>query len=144
MRYLKTLKHTNTQMGLFSAFKKDTSSNLSKKTNTFPWIDLTSVDQLIEVQEQSKITPVVIFKHSTRCVISRIVLREFESSFPKDKQSVSLYFLDLLTYRDISNEIGSKFQVFHQSPQLIVLKNGEAVYHASHNEIKADAIKDII
>lgn len=131
-------------MGLFSAFKKDTSSNLSKKTNTFPWIDLTSVDQLIEVQEQSKITPVVIFKHSTRCVISRMVLREFESSFPKDKQSVSLYFLDLLTYRDISNEIGSKFQVSHQSPQLIVLKNGEAVYHASHNEIKAGAIKDII
>ena len=144
MRYLKTLTHTNTQMGLFSAFKKDTSSNQSKKTNTFTWVDLTSVDQLFEIQEQSKITPVVIFKHSTRCVISRMVLREFESSFSKDQHSVSLYFLDLLTYRDISNEIGSKFQVFHQSPQLIVLKNGQAVYHASHNEIKADAIKDII
>ena len=144
MRYLKTLKHTNTQMGLFSAFKKDTSSNQSKKTNTFPWIDLTSVDQLIEVQEQSKIIPVLIFKHSTRCVISRMVLREFESSFPKDQHTASLYLLDLLAYRDISNEIGSKFQVSHQSPQLIVLKNGEAVYHASHNEIKADAIKDII
>ena len=131
-------------MGLFSAFQKDISSIQSKKTNTFPWIDLTSVDQLIEVQEQSKITPVVIFKHSTRCVISRMVLREFESSFSKDQHSVSLYFLDLLVHRDISNEIGSKFQVFHQSPQLIVLKNGQAVYHASHNEIKADAIKDII
>ena len=144
MRYLETLTHTHTQMGLFSAFKKDTSSNQSKKTNTFPWIDLTSTDQLIEVQEQSKIKPVVIFKHSTRCVISRMVLREFESSFPKDQHTASLYLLDLLAYRDISNEIGSKFQVSHQSPQLIVLKNGEAVYHASHNDINAKAIKEFI
>ena len=84
-------------MGLFSAFKKENSSKKVKENNKFTWIDLTSLDQLLEIQEQSKITPVVIFKHSTRCVISRMVLREFERSFPKDKQSVSLYFLDLLT-----------------------------------------------
>ena len=131
-------------MGLFSAFKKDTSSNQSKKTNRFPWIYLTSVDQLIEVQEQSKTQPVVIFKHSTRCVISRMVLREFENTFPKDQHTASQYLLDLLVYRDISNEIGSKFQVSHQSPQLIVLKNGEAVYHASHNDINSNKIKEFV
>ena len=86
----------------------------------------------------------VIFKHSTRCVISRMVLRDFESSFVKDGKSVDLYLLDLLSYRDISSQVGEIFQVFHQSPQLIVIKNGEAIYHTSHNEIKADAIKDVI
>ena len=131
-------------MGLFSAFKKEDSSKQAKENQKFPWIDLTSLDQLLEIKEQSKIIPVVIFKHSTRCVISRMVLREFESSFDKDGKSVALYFLDLLSYREISNQVGEIFQVFHQSPQLFVIKNGEAIYHASHNEIKADVIKDII
>jgi bacillithiol system protein YtxJ len=71
-------------------------------------------------------------------------LREFESSFVKDGKSVVLYFLDLLSHRDISNQVGEIFQVFHQSPQLIVIKNGEAIYHTSHNEIKADATKDVL
>lgn len=131
-------------MGLFSTFKKNNSGNQNKENKKFPWIYLTAVNQLLEIQEKSQITPVVIFKHSTRCVISRMVLREFERSYPKEGSSSSLYFLDLLAYRDISNKIAATFQVFHQSPQLIVIKNGEAVYHASHNEIKANAIKDII
>ena len=131
-------------MGLFSAFKKEDSSKQVKENHTFPWIDLSSLEQLLEIKEQSKIIPVVIFKHSTRCVISRMVLRDFESSFVKDGKSVALYFLDLLSYRDISSQVGEIFQVFHQSPQLIVIKNGEAIYHTSHNEIKADAIKDVI
>jgi bacillithiol system protein YtxJ len=131
-------------MSLFSAFKKEDSSKQVKENQKFPWIDLTSLDQFLEIKEQSKIIPVVIFKHSTRCVISRMVLREFESSFDKDGKSVALYFLDLLSYRENSNQVGEIFQVFHQSPQLLVIKNGEAIYHASHNEIKADAIKDII
>ncbi|MFT4942631.1 MAG: bacillithiol system protein YtxJ, partial [Flavobacteriales bacterium] len=57
---------------------------------------------------------------------------------------MKLYFLDLLSNRNISNEIGSEFQVFHQSPQLIVIKNGEAVYHASHNDIQAGNLKRFI
>ena len=73
-----------------------------------------------------------------------MVLREFESSFAKDQHTVSLYFLDLLAHRDISDEISSEFEVFHQSPQLIVIKNGEAIYNASHNEIKAGAIKGVL
>ena len=73
-----------------------------------------------------------------------MVLREFESSFEEDQHTVSLYFLDLLTYRDISNEIGSEFDVFHQSPQLIVIKNGEAIYHASHNDINSKSIKEFV
>ena len=96
-------------MGLFSAFKKENSSKQAKENQKFPWIDLTSLDQLREIKEQSKITPVVIFKHSTRCVISRMVLREFERSFPEKGSSCCLYFLDLLAYRDISNKIAATF-----------------------------------
>ena len=130
-------------MGLFSAFKKENSSKQAKENQKFPWIDLTSLDQLLEIKEKSKIIPVVIFKHSTRCVISRMVLREFESSFAEHHLSVSLYILDLLTYREISNEIVSQFQVFHQSPQLIVIKNGNTIHHSSHYQIDAEILNNI-
>lgn len=131
-------------MKLFRRFNRENARTEPKKKQQLSWIPLTSLDQLLQIKEQSKTSPVVIFKHSTRCVISRMVLREFESSFAEDQHTVSLYFLDLLTYRDISNEIGSEFDVFHQSPQLIVIKSGEAIYHASHNDINSKSIKEFV
>mgnify|MGYP001574408734 FL=1 len=131
-------------MKLFRRFNRENARTEPKKKQQLSWIPLTSLDQLLQIKEQSKTIPVIIFKHSTRCVISRMVLREFESSFAEHQLSVSLYILDLLTYREISNKIVSEFQVFHQSPQLIVIKNGEAIYHASHNDINSNNIKEFV
>ncbi len=131
-------------MKLFRRFNRENARTEPKKKQQLSWIPLTSLDQLLQIKEQSKTIPVIIFKHSTRCVISRMVLREFESSFAEHQLSVSLYILDLLTYREISNQIVSEFRVFHQSPQLIVVKNSEAIYHASHNDINSNKIKEFV
>ena len=131
-------------MKLFRRFNRENARTETKKKRQLSWIAITSLDQLLQIKEQSKTIPAIIFKHSTRCVISRMVLREFESSFAEHQLSVSLYILDLLTYREISNEIVSEFQVFHQSPQLIVIKNGEVIYHASHNDINSNNIKEFV
>ena len=131
-------------MKLFRRFNRENDRTETKKKRQLSWIAITSLDQLLQIKEQSKTIPAIIFKHSTRCVISRMVLREFESSFAEHHLSVSLYILDLLTYREISNEIVSEFQVFHQSPQLIVIKNAEAIYHASHNDINSNKIKEFV
>ena len=131
-------------MGFFSAFKKEDSAKPAKEQNKVPWVELNTIDQLLDIKQESKVMPVAIFKHSTRCVISRMVLRDFEDTFAIDSSKIKLYYLDLLKYRDISNEIGSEFQVFHQSPQLIVIKNGEVIAHASHNDIKADTLINLI
>jgi bacillithiol system protein YtxJ len=64
-----------------------------------------------------------------------MVIKQFEKLFTEENQHLKVYYLDLLNYRDISNEIAVKFQVMHQSPQLIVVRNGTAVHHASHNDI---------
>ena len=131
-------------MKLFGRNKKENFGIQPKKNSQVPWVQLISFEQLDKIKRVSLTKPVVIFKHSTRCIVSRIVLREFESSFLKDQPDVSLYFLDLLTYRDLSNEVGSVFQVFHQSPQVIVVKNGQAVYHASHNDVNSNNIKEFV
>ena len=107
------------------------------------WELLTDVDQLGEIIFNSNEKPAVIFKHSTRCSISRMALKQFENEFAlQDK--VTPYFLDLITYREISNEIANRFGVQHQSPQILVIKDGKSVYDASHSDIDAEFLNSKI
>lgn len=105
----------------------------NEKVN-FPWIELNSSNQLEEIR-QNQLEVCVIFKHSTRCGISRSVLSKFEKKFENDQEGVRYYYLDLLNFRTISNEISTLFDVVHQSPQMIVIKSGVVQKHASHYEI---------
>lgn len=130
-------------MSLFGLFGSKNSSEV-KEENTIPWNKLMSLDQLEEIVNESKSMPVAIFKHSTRCGISRMVINQFEKSYDLEPNQMKLYYLDLLSYRNISDEVGFKFQVMHQSPQLIVVKNGVAVAHASHNSIQAGELANFI
>lgn len=118
-------------MGLFN---KMFGSSEPKEEKALPWQALTSVSQLAEIEKRSKAKTQIVFKHSTRCGISSMVMNQFVSMYDLDLNA-DLYYLDLLNYRDVSNEVGYKFQVMHQSPQLIVIRNGNAVAHASHGAI---------
>ncbi len=109
-----------------------------------PWNRLTSIDQLNEIDKESYHQPVAIFKHSTRCGTSSMALRQFEKQFSIDNTNVKLYFLDLLSFKDVSNEISIRFQVFHQSPQLIVLKEGNTIHHSSHYQIDAELLEQFV
>ncbi len=106
-----------------------------KEEKILPWIPLNATQQLKLIAEKSKTRPQFIFKHSTRCGISRMVINQFIERYAFTEKDADLYYLDLLSYREVSDEVGYKFQVLHQSPQLLVLKNGHAVAHASHGAI---------
>lgn len=104
-------------------------------------VQLTNIDQLDQIVSESFDQAVAVFKHSTRCGISKFVLKDFESVLPGLSSSeFKYYFLDLITYRTISNAISERFSIQHESPQLLVFKNGEVVHHSSHSEINAGAI----
>ncbi|SHM64041.1 bacillithiol system redox-active protein YtxJ [Flavobacterium xanthum] len=105
------------------------------------WKELTDLGQLNEISAISNEKAVAIFKHSTRCSVSRMALKQFEKEFDLSDK-VTPYFLDLIAYRDISNEISSRFGVTHQSPQLLLIKDGKAIYTVSHSDINAEALKD--
>jgi hypothetical protein len=119
------------------------------------WNLLTDLGQLDHLIVESETNPVLIFKHSTTCSISRMALKNFENEFDVNTSksvetlhcnvstngNVSTYFLDLLNHRTISNEIASRFNVVHQSPQILLIKNGIAVYNASHENIDATVLK---
>ncbi len=120
-----------------SIFKNPFNSNKPEKEpkNPFPWKPLTAASQLDEIVELSKTKTVLLFKHSTRCGISRMVLSRFEESFADNEEAVVFYYLDLLNFRAISDEVAIRFQVMHQSPQLLVFKNGVCMSQGSHYEI---------
>ena len=117
-------------------------NNLPKETKKIiPWNRLTSVDQLNVLDKESHSQPIAIFKHSSRCGTSSMALRQFEKQFSLENKNVKLYFLDLISFRDVSNEIAIRFQVFHQSPQLIILKEGNTIHHSSHYQIDAGLLE---
>ena len=120
-------------MGIFGGiFESNKESNNREKFN---WIPLVESGELKEIVEISNEKLVVIFKHSTRCGISSGVLSRFEKATDSNLESVAFYFLDLIKYRNISNQIAKEFNVYHQSPQAIFLKNGVVVQHESHYDI---------
>ncbi len=102
------------------------------------WKNLTSIDQLDAIATKSFNLPQVLFKHSTRCSISSMALNRLELNTAP--QGVDFYLLDLLQHRDISAAIAEKFKVHHESPQVLVIINGECTYDESHMGISMDEI----
>lgn len=103
------------------------------------WKDLNDAAQLAAIIEESKTSPVVLFKHSTRCSISSMAKSRLErAGMP---EGITFYLLDLIRYRSVSNQIAEDFGVLHQSPQVVLLIGGKCVYHASHSAISMDEIE---
>ncbi|WP_452231353.1 bacillithiol system redox-active protein YtxJ, partial [Lacinutrix sp. MEBiC02595] len=119
-------------------------SSEPKEEKVLPWIPLNAMPQLQFIEEKSKVKTQVIFKHSTRCGISRMVMNQFVTMYSLTEKDLDLYYLDLLSYREISNEIGVQFMVMHESPQLLVIRNGNVVRHASHGSINDVNLQDYI
>tara|TARA_B100000768_G_scaffold114530_1_gene106026 strand:- start:3545 stop:3940 length:396 start_codon:yes stop_codon:yes gene_type:complete len=122
-------------MGLFNGIFSSKKQTKEEKKIFINWLPLTSLEQIEEIKKESKTSNILVFKHSTRCVISRMVIKQFEELFNEQNQQLKVYYLDLLNYRNVSDELGYVFQVMHQSPQLLVIKNEVSVYNASHNDI---------
>lgn len=122
-------------MGLFSP---------SKKRESLPWKYITSVEQLSELLHNVGEKPLLLFKHSTRCGVSSMVLRSFENEWSTGDELCDLYFIDLLNHRDVSNEIAVLTGIVHQSPQAIVIKGKEIIYDATHSNIDARSIQSTL
>jgi len=130
-------------MGFFDAFKS-TRDIAKEEIKEIPWHMITSMKDLDTIAEESKDKTIAIFKHSTRCGISRMVLKQFEKNYSIEEKDIKLYYLDLIENRDISSEIAARFQVSHESPQLLLIKGGKVVHHDSHHGIDAGHLEKFI
>jgi bacillithiol system protein YtxJ len=108
------------------------------------WAELKNVGQLDQAKEESFNQPVVLFKHSTRCSRSMFAKSKLEEDYNIPNEELKFYYLDLLNHRDISDAIASKFGVHHQSPQIVLLKDGKVTFHTSHEQISLSKLKQHI
>ncbi|WP_428327417.1 bacillithiol system redox-active protein YtxJ [Mucilaginibacter sp.] len=106
------------------------------------WTSLESADQINAIKKQEGYS--LIFKHSTRCSISMMVKKRFELDWEKLPDNLPLYFLDLIKHRDISNQVATEFFVHHESPQLLMIKDGECVLDLSHGEVSVDEALSVL
>lgn len=122
-------------MGYFRRLFGDREGSDEPKRGSLPWIALTEMDQLEKMDQRSFQKPQLVYKHSTSCGISSMVLNMFTKAYIYGEEKVDLYFLDIHRYRSISDEIARRHGVRHESPQLLVIKNGAVVAHNSHGGI---------
>lgn len=109
------------------------------------WQKLNALAQLVEINQISQERKVLIFKHSTRCSISAAALNRLERAWKNEEmQEITPYYLDLINYREISNQIAQDYGIMHESPQIILIENGKAIYNASHFDIRYEELKELI
>lgn len=123
---------------MFGLFSK------KEEENTMVWTPLSNQEEIDAMLSASNEKPAIIFKHSTRCGISNMVLESFVSDLKKmDFEKYNLYVVDVLEHRPASNALAEQLQVFHQSPQLLIVKNQALVHSSSHHAISAQSLEDI-
>jgi bacillithiol system protein YtxJ len=109
------------------------------------WNTLDHTDTIEEIKESSALQPILIFKHSTRCSISSMALNRLERDWKgEDVKKLKAYFLDLIKNREVSNAVADAFHVQHQSPQVLIIKDGKCVYDNSHMGISYREIRQLV
>lgn len=111
------------------------------------WIPFDDPDQLEEILTQSQdpeILGVLIFKHSTRCSISSMALSRLERSWEASEEKTPSYLLDLLRFPELSRLVSQKFEVHHESPQVLLIRENKCVYYASHNSINSADLEEML
>lgn len=116
----------------------------SQNTGLASWKDLLNIEQLKEIDTASNDKPIAIFKHSTTCGISAGAKHRLEIDWENLEGDIDFYYLDLLSHRSVSNEIAIHYGVRHESPQLIIIKNGKAIYNTSHHRISISDLNSVL
>ncbi len=124
--------------------KINRNNNQTAETGHLNWELLNSESGLEAIKIKSVEKPQIIFKHSTRCSISAMAKRRLERTWDIDETKATIYYLDLIAYRSISNKVADDFGVTHQSPQILIIKNGQSIFDTSHNDIDTEVITEYL
>ena len=108
------------------------------------WIKINAIEDIDAIKKRSFEVPCLIFKHSTTCSISSIAKSRLEKDWDFSSENLEPYYLDILSYRPISAFIADTFKVYHESPQAIIVVNGEATFDTSHLDITVSELHEVI
>jgi bacillithiol system protein YtxJ len=135
----------------YSLQKKYSNLNFFSNPNSSAstaWIALTQFTQIDEISKasfgQTGCQAVAVFKHSSRCYISRTALKNMQLDWNWSASELPVYLLDLLQYPELSQALTSQYHVVHESPQLLLISNGSCIYNKSHGDISSEGVRQFI
>ena len=131
-------------MGLLNSLFGEGKEDKNDQDKGIEWLPLQSTVQIEALEQASYIRPQLIYKHSTSCGISSVVFRMFNKRYAFDGGRADLHFLDLRAFREVSNEVSDRFGIRHESPQLLIIKEGKAILNASHGAIPEINLAEVI
>jgi bacillithiol system protein YtxJ len=102
---------------------------------------LETPERLESLVEESRVRPVIIFKHSPTCGTSAQAFDELESFLQDVDGGADVQLVDVLASRPLSQAIAARFGVRHESPQVLLLVDGRVRWHASHWRVTAAAVR---
>ncbi len=108
------------------------------------WIKIENTEELAEAKAKSFEKPLVIFKHSTRCSISAAALDRIERRWDPAEIGIDAYYVNLIQFRSVSNEISEMFNIRHESRQLLLIKDGECIFDSSHFSISYEEVRKVL
>lgn len=112
--------------------------------NPLNWQVLTDPAHLDDLIAQSRHHPQLIFKHSTRCSVSDLALSRLKTAEADLAPYATLHYLDLIAHRVVSDDVAQRFQVVHESPQVLLVFAGECVLEQSHLGVQAGELVDVL
>jgi len=129
---------------IFSGETPASSTASTAKTSAPIWNALERTAQIQEILKRSYEQPCLIFKHSTRCSVSAMAFNRLETGWSVPAEALNCWFLDLIAFRELSQAVAQTFSVHHESPQILLVRNGAVFYHSSHSAIHPTAIREAL
>jgi len=109
-----------------------------------PWNILSKPEQLDEIVTESRRIAVVIYKHSLRCGVSSAAKRALDQDWDLQPDELKPYYLDVIGSRSLSDRVAQQFKVRHESPQIMLIRNGKVIYTNSHWQISVNALREAL
>jgi bacillithiol system protein YtxJ len=105
------------------------------------WIIIDSADKIYEAEDLSRTERVLIFKFSHLCSISHVMKMLLQREWHEGEMRMKTYIVNVIDNHELSKDIADRFKVKHESPQVIILEKGKAVYNASHGQVKFENLQ---
>ena len=119
-------------MGIWDSVFGNAKEKSDNHRQPVKWIELTGSQELNALVDASYSKPQLIFKHSMTCGVSGMTKRRFESEAGNNAERLAFHLLVIQKNRELSKQVAVQFQVRHESPQVLIVKNGTVIAHASH------------
>ena len=86
----------------------------------------------------------LVFKHSNKCEVSKVVYKRLQDALDNKTLNISIFMLVVQDSRELSDFIEKETKIKHETPQIILFKDGKVIYTESHYKILSEIVASYV